>query len=545
MTASEANAIKAKEIVKPISLQFRLAELPTAYHRAGLAALILMIRWLDRFVSPVPGILSITDIHGYGATLLLDTDGLRRLMDTVYAATIGEEERPNQKTSGQGKDKTKVPPKRTITKPITDSKTGNVKEQKVFIYDVVIPHGAFLVDHGPQDPDGQAAWLKLWRNMIWGIVRGIPATRGVYEARANKEQSKETDKLWKSLASPDAVPVPLTSSLMLGVQSASSEGVPFTDYAKDSFLLHFWPLVAQTYVPQIIGIEKGTSLLKRKADGYAIAIPDVAHLTNFCDDFIALLDDRSPQRAGYLPATSVIEAPVESALDLMLLLCAQIAKRQGQQDIEDAILGVEIVHARTGDHGPRTVSLTRVDTEPEMIDQYARFKGLRDPFIAKQRLSNLINRNPWHHGFDHLCSTTSEHFTILSRSFRAAARMIFEKEFPMSDTENTSLERIIYNIVGNYLNTKLASKYDLTWSEAKASESVKKEYNQMREKLGREVFLALRQRAKDRFIKYFTGTLCSVPHMVSPEQYQVLSAALYNETDKVKSITMLALSARS
>src|SRR5262245_6802217 len=69
-----------------IALDYSLAVLPSAQHRAGLAGLVLMVRWLDRQPGPKVGTCAFTRIDDLGATLSLDLDGLQRLFDEVYAA---------------------------------------------------------------------------------------------------------------------------------------------------------------------------------------------------------------------------------------------------------------------------------------------------------------------------------------------------------------------------------------------------------------------------------------------------------------------------
>src|SRR5205814_768220 len=136
-------------------------------HRAGLAGLVLMVKWLERDKSR-KGICELTRLDNHGATLRIDQTGLQQLFDETYAASKEEQERD---VVLKNKKKEVVPPLREEKRIITDSKTGKSKEKTVYIYSVVVPRGAFLAAYDPSAQDDKGAWIKLWRDMIWGILR--------------------------------------------------------------------------------------------------------------------------------------------------------------------------------------------------------------------------------------------------------------------------------------------------------------------------------------------------------------------------------------
>ena len=107
-----------------------------------------------------------------------------------------------------------------------------------------------------------------------------------------------------------------------------------------------------------------------------------------------------------------------------------------------------------------------------------------------------------------------------------------------------SCEALIYKIVGTYISRKLKSKHDLEWSKASANDEKRKEYEERKAKIAREAFLAVRSRTGADFVDYFASTLCSVPQYMNEKHFQMLTQALHNDTDKVRTLTMLALSAR-
>lgn len=115
----------------------------------------------------------------------------------------------------------------------------------------------------------------------------------------------------------------------------------------------------------------------------------------------------------------------------------------------------------------------------------------------------------------------------------------------MSDVTKP-LEAIVLQIVSNYVTRKLDSKHDLRWTDVKGDESGKKDaYSEKRGKVAREAFLAVRARTGADFIDYFASTLCSVPQHQNEETFLSLTRELHQNTAKVRTLTLLALSARS
>ena len=118
----------------------------------------------------------------------------------------------------------------------------------------------------------------------------------------------------------------------------------------------------------------------------------------------------------------------------------------------------------------------------------------------------------------------------------------------MSDANETErqpldVEKLVYNAVQSYVLGRVKSKAGLTWGEAKQDERKKVEYSGVKAKIAREAFLAVRSRTGDDFVDYFVGTLCSVPQRGGEDMYLALSRALLAETAKIRTLTLLALSA--
>jgi len=545
--------------IEVLNLDYNLAELPSSQHRAGLAGLILMVQWLKR-QGTHNGICAIARLDERGATLRINQEGLAALFNEVYAASKEEQERAQPL---KNKQKAIIPPLREVIRTEIDPKSGKEKTKTVYIYPAVIPKGAFLVDIDPSASGDKGIWVKLWRDVIWSIFRGVPATRKPFEDRANGEQTKDAADVWADLIQPSDYPIELPSTYFIGAQAVNAENVPFKDRARFQFLLHFWPYVAQVYVPAVHNNEGKTPFV-----GFALAIPDVANLELFCEELPQVLRARGVDAAGYRPRECVVDLAVESALDMLKRLHERLALHAGAQSTRDLVLGIDVVHVDKQGNNIKTLGVTRLDPELSMLDNYTRIKAsLWNPQFRKQRLLNLVNSRVWYAGFNEMMCSLPYEQSIGYKTFCHDARESFHQEveriaeeartdmadeslsetpaIELNEVANVNCEALVYRVVGIYLQRKLSSKYQLEWSAVKDDPGKRKEYGETREKVAREAFLAVRSRSGMDFTDYFASTLCSVSQPLSEKQYVALAQALYEDTDKVRTLTLLALSARS
>lgn len=560
---AKTSAKKTKETPDILELDYQLAELPSSQHRAGLAGLVLMVRWLQKLPEQKrQGICEITRIDERGATLRLNQQGLADLFNEVYAASKEEQARDQVL---KNKQKEIIPPLREEPRTMTDEK-GKTKEKTVYIYEVVVPRGAFLADIScDQSFDGKnGMWIKLWRDLVWSIFRGVPATRVPYEDRAENKQPKDVADAWENLLEPSEYAVDLPSTYFIGAQAANAENVPFKDRARFQFLLHFWQFVAQIYVPAVINNEG-----KRDFVGYALAIPDVAELASFCDEFPQMMRERGIELSGYRPRDCIVDVAIESALDVMRRLHERIAIKEGGAITHDLILGVDVVHLEKQGNNIRLWSSSRLDPDQPMIDAYANWRGrLWDATFRRHRLLNLVNERNWFAGFATVFGTLPYEQTIGSKNFRHDARESFgefKQDFPSTatqyeednvtdtiaanetptETKSITTEFAVYQLVGTYLTKKLKGKYGLEWSDIKGNPAKEKDYQEMKEKIARDAFLAIRSRSnKEDFIEYFAATICSVSQHLNQQAYLKVAEDLFNRTEDIRTLTMLALSAR-
>jgi CRISPR-associated protein Cmx8 len=400
--------------------------------------------------------------------------------------------------------------------------------------------------------------------LVWNILCVKPPTRTPYKERAKSDSfTKDADEAWKNLRSKKPSIVALKGNYFVGAEEKNAEQVPFKDQARFHLLLRFWPFVAQIYIPTNVIYDRKTKSLKTDFIPYALAIPDVISLKTFCDEIEPILrNKRGSELVGNAPRESIVDMASESALDLSYKLSQSLALKAGNQSTSDLISGIDVIHIHRKRENAKLLYVARISPTQTMIDEYARVKGMfRYALFRHQRLLNVLNECDWFNGFDKLICTTDLELTIGSYYFRADVRAAFkdsiqsnqsmkgeQDEVDTSDSKQTanqsSVEDLVYQLVSTYIRAKLKSKHELEWSDAFKGTEKEREYNEKKTKIAKDAFLSVRSRTGDDFIEYFVSTLCSFPQFLSEEGYATIAQALHTDTDKVRTLTLLALSAR-
>ena len=169
-----------------VRITYDLYELPTAQHKAGLAGLLLQIQSMasrnrDRAVPEVEWdeVFSETKV-----TINFTQETCEALFDDLYDATLDEgpvREKPF--TQGKGAQKQEREPLRRQFFTKTDKK-GNEKTIEGYVYNELAPSLATLTHALP----GEGEWVKLWRDLIWQIIR-----EGKKKAPYNKRASRKKE----------------------------------------------------------------------------------------------------------------------------------------------------------------------------------------------------------------------------------------------------------------------------------------------------------------------------------------------------------------
>jgi len=538
-----------------ITATWTLAELPSPQHRAGLAGLVMMLGYTKRHKLPDGALLEIATLDEARLEVRLNLDGLKALMDQTYDADREEIEvpRPWMKKQKDG-SKAEVPPKRRQLKTVTDKK-GITKDVEVCVYDTVVPRGGPLAEWSPPDDGGR--WVKLWRDWLWATLRAIPKQRTPYIQRAGagvavEADDAETDEdakdilvAWHCLTADG--PVKLASTYYLGAMDVNAENVSFQDRGRFLFLLHFWPFAIHLFIPQHLNA-KGD----REFDGFVTCIPDVARLKDFVDRHVRALRGRNHEAAGFRPKQAIIDLAEAAALEAEQWLADAIAEDVQQADAR-ATAGFQIIHAAKEGNSVRIRSNRMVTPTREMTDRSRVVNRCWSHLAKHQVLVNVLAERPWWHGFDRICANYSKNLTIKDSGFCHDASLLFnhfnqeDHHMPDSASETPkvprSLEPLILHIVTSWIAGRLDSKYKLSWNAVKDTPR-KSEYDEKRAKLASEAFLAARSRPGREFSRWFTSTLCSVSQRLSEAEFVSLAQALEERPDHVRSLTLLALSAR-
>lgn len=534
-TSSKKAKLKIAKSDPILELRWNLHELPSSQHRAGLAGLALCVEFLKRKPDR-KGTCETKQIDDEGLTFVVDRQGMQSLFDDVYHATL-EETRSKGKWAG-------AEPKRTEEVQIADVRTGKTKTEKRYVYDRVVPAGVIVGDWDTSAPGAPKLWLKLWQDMVWSTLRGVPATREPFNARAEARENDDGGMAWDELSAKPGATVDLPSTYALGAQAKSAENVPFEDVVRTRFLLHFWSVVVAIYVPAVLQRDG-----KRDFVGYALAMPDVAILGDFVSSWEHVARGRGCEPSGYVPRDAVIDLAAEAGLDVLRRSNQRIATSEGAASTRPWLSGVDVFHLEKEGNNVRMRSVARVIPQRKQDDEYARVRaaGYWSPVFRRQRLINVLEDRPWWSGFARLCSTTPDEMTIRHKQFQHDCKAALTEVEMKQDTAeaNQTLEHLLYRRVQAYVLGKTERKYDLSWSKVKGNQGQEKEYETKKEKVAREAFLAVRSRTGADFVAYFTSTICSVPHHVTEEKYLEIARALMDpsEVERVRSLTLLALSA--
>ena len=584
--------------VSPITLTYDLHDLPSAQHRAGLAGLILQIEAMKKLDEKfIPGV---EDISSTVAKITFTEQSTQGLFDFLYASSK-EEERAFKKWSGSAEPK---PGNFSITRK--DPKTGADKEVPYFIYEVDVPKGRFLLRHLQQEASG---WLKLWRRMIWTIPRGNPQSRAPFL----EDPCSEGRKVWAQLIDLEKkkergnTPTkPISGVLMLGAQAVNAEGIEFQGQVDQNLLLHFWQLVVLTYVPRVVNRKE------KRLDrvGYVLSVPDVSDLNKFLGAFPRMLGSLPPaDTTAGLPQEALIDLPAQGNLEVLKRLDsdpkrssaetgARRTKRTGRGSIQTladdkagseswggGIHAVESYHMEKIGNNIKLHSYSRVSNRVGLVSAYERVvSNYRNPLFRALHLQALIQENSWHQGLIELFSSYPAPFFVTgdetprflprfgkdaSLMFRVMAQdALIMTDFDPKDMDAEervkNLAYIVQRLVHAYVSRHAAERVGKEKSQFKVIEKAGKpkriygiEYLEARAKACTSVFLAMRSRHNQEFVDYFASSICSVPQVIPPRDFQFLTSILLQRSNQhptertslcwedVKALAMIAASASS
>lgn len=399
-----AKPSKKAAVEGPIQMTWSLDELPSSQHKTGLVGLALLVQWMTKEAKKrAKGVLKLLKLDADVLTLEFDLDGLRWLFDEAYAAAIVEIE---SKSLREGEKPIRIVQREEITKR-RSGKDGKpqAKTVKSYVYADLQPSGAFLED---LDPAGNAgAWIKLWRDHLWSVVRAQYTTRLAFLRRANGDTTTDAEDAYASFDGNGESGARLPGGYLVGAQAATAEDVPFRDRSRLQFLLQFWPFAVGIAVPSVADREG-----KTRFTGFALSFPDVADLEVFVNEYRRVLESRTADTLAYLPRQAVLDLPAEAGLQFLQALRTRMKASESRKRTLDLVLGVDVFHVEREGNNVRTRWSGRVEPDELQQDEYERIRtSFRDPLFRRQLLVNLIEGREWTTGFDRLFATMpSTHF---------------------------------------------------------------------------------------------------------------------------------------
>lgn len=570
--APRAKPAEPTEVV----VRYDLTDLPTAFHKAGLAGLILLIDSL-KTRKVVTDDEAKYDLSATAATVTFTELGVRKLMDDIYDARTIE---VAVKSKWQGAKAAREP-------TAAEREAGTP-----FVYSVVQPRGQFLHDYYPEMPE-EKSWLKLWRDMLWATIRPRDKNRLPYQERARGESCNEGEKAWEGLSQfvkkrlkNSLHTTGVSSALLPGAQDVNAEVVPFEGRADQNLLLHFWPFAVSIFVPRFIDADGKSHLGKRflddKQQHYAVAVPEVEDLPKFVRDYPRMLDRLSKQALLFRPAAAVIDLPSEGALAFMDRLAGLTGLSVEQTELRHSISAVEYLHWIKDGNNVKSAASGRVSLIPKLLVKYQAIvapkeeKGqprYRSPLFRRGLLAALLDEDDWYHTFTHTISTFKDKVFLrqhgkmdekgtppfandAAKKFRHEAELFsakLKRYQDMSESERPSapLPVLVEQVIRTYLLGKAKAKCNLdTRVKLKAlTEAQRADVYEKKRKVAAETFLAARSRRDADFVSYFSEVICSAGTYFDKRtgDFQEFATALNDpsKTDSIKALTLLALSANS
>ena len=363
---------------------------------------------------------------------------------------------------------------------------------------------------------------------------------------------------------------PISSALLLGAQAVNAESVAFDGRVEQTLLLHFWPLTVRIFVPQTVDNDGETHFV-----GYSLAIPEVADLEVFCDDFPEILHELDDEPRGYRPAGAIIDIPEQSALEFMENLARLTHRAAATSRLQYSVSSVEFLHLVKAGNNVKTMAGGRIAPRPELLNQYAAICGrktsqYRNPLFRGCLLRALLRQQTWYEPFPEVFANRPWPFFIRSERspkhipwFSADAATKIQQTFTnylqemkgweMSPTTEEKpkvpLELLIYRLVRNYVNRKTTDKTGIKWDDFKDSKVVDEksgkdrvvvpqEYREAKEKVASDAFLALRSRREQDFVDYFTSSVCSVGQFLKEDEFEIVANALLRNPEEVKTLAL-------
>ncbi len=551
-----------------VTIAYDLFDLPTAQHKAGLAGLLLQIDSMNNRTKQQNDLTKLPPSYEWDpqhpstkVRVTFTQENVVSLFDDLYDADIVPTWFPQKK-----------PKEHLLDQRIREAGTSKIKE---YLYDTIRPSLRTLRQHSA-GPSAEAL-VRLWQDMIWGVPRGVNTNRIPFEVvagwdrkrpmdqrRVQKGHCPEAIRVWNAIRQVNCKKVALKGHLWLGAQETTAERLEFLSSEVQSLLLHFWHLATLVFVPQTFKVKQrsGRIEVKRAYDGFALAMPDILDLPDYCDRFRMTIADLATQPCPKYgrPQTHIVELPAQGAMSLIdherqAALVKQIASGQG---FRYSIAGVDYAHYRTSKNGPKLVGSGRLTVAPDLAERYADVIGsqFKNAYFRRGLLLALLNNVPWFRPFGKLFAELPAPLFVYSDKsperwwFWADARKrLFQESQRMPNDpppeEDVRLANAINGFIRQYLDERLKSENsDWDYRVFRKNKHTDPNAAEARRKLAERLFLEFRSRNHQAFASHFSGTFFRVPQFLGRD-FGAIAADLMSRTDDVKTLTLMALSSNS
>lgn len=576
-----------KETQDTLELNFILDNLPSAQHKTGLAGLVFLLDTMEkRKISPIPEVVE----DGGAWKFRFTRESFQKVFDELYDAETIEIESSTKWSNADPID----------TRDKVTERGDSKKSEIVFVYEVVVPKGAFLKGTLPADEEGKKK-LKLWRDMLWATYRGKPAARGVYNERSERKSCSFTEKTWSALKKRRGAGEQLAGSLLLGAEGSNAEGVPLKGAFEENFLLHFAHTACPLFVTRAFSVKRGNKENRSSYSvewgegGFVLVMPEIVDIRKYLARYTKWLGSEMPQTRLFRPLSALIDLPEESGLEFLSSITERRVEKHGR-GFFDTVEGVEYYYMAKKGNAVNLLASAYIPLNPATLDQYNHLvapQGSKRPlnFLFKTyRIRNLLEGLPWYKGMGSIFEQYPTEFFIWSRErspgntpffgqdihrhFKGIAENIKTKmeantmgtnthagpagidrdERLASKTRSIVRQFVIWELKERVPKDIPAGKTHLEWTKQDGDLHLSEGYQSALEKVCSGAFLALRSRKGPDIAEFFTGTLCAHPQFLrnaskdgDKDDYLLIAQSLVDpeEREKIKLFAMLALSACS
>jgi CRISPR-associated protein Cmx8 len=547
-----------------VTVSWSLPDLPTAFHKAGLAGLLCYVRTMPLFApgAAIPSIESATPLE---LRIRFTQETLQGLMDSVYAGEPHLVESSRKWTKGTLREERSAPPRR-----------GHHGTTKIWVYEVIRPRADLIVHWRGGDTEDR--WVALWREALRGVLRDSKKAE-IYAkttvGHGPTENSGDLNGLWSGFISGArrrrrVVPATaIPTSMFIGAERQNAERVPFKGEVRHNLLLHFWPFVTPVFVPTALRRKQGQWSIDTRT-GYVLAVAEVGDLIEF-SDLIGSYWRRQPVVSGIdhrHPRECQIDVAVEGGIAFLHSLTKYRLKSMDDGEFFDVVPQVDLYHLekRGNKVDIRVVDTVRVTAAT--LRRYERETSMRRNLLFRRMLMrNVLEGLPWHARADETLFTRypvelfvhSPNSPGFASKFGREVREKFTGEISMNDKLNIAGK--VFDIVGRFVASRAERRAGVTREQLHdkngtmnwASRDAQK-YLEAREKVATDAFLAIRGRNVDEFVDYFVGSICAVPQYLGAqgvahkEGFIEVAGALHESEARrteMRNLAMLALSAHA